>query len=78
MPHYYGEQKLPCHMRVDWEGKDVEDDIQFAPHCEGFLIFMKNTFKLPRNPRVASLVSRRERNDAVFDSVQEFVDYHGE
>lgn len=78
-PHWQGDAPLPCHMWVlvqdgDWESGDYAT---LSELCQGFLIFAKNTCKMPLEPVTAKAVRETTPNrELVFSNLQEFVDHH--
>lgn len=72
-----GEVPLPCHMTVDWQHPNAQKRAKTAPMCRGFVTFMRNTCKLPRDPEIAALVREVEPDrDTVFASLNEFLLHH--
>ena len=72
-----GETRLPCHLCVDWNSEDLELSIQNARVCEGYLIYLRNQMKAPRNIDLMRETRRVTPNrDSVFSSPGEFIDHH--
>lgn len=69
---------MPCHATVDYEDKDwFNTQYGDAPLCAGALIFLANTFKAPRDAKLAEAMLQVERDtENVFASPQEFLDHH--
>lgn len=51
------EFRMPCHIHVDYEREDWEEQAEEAPQCAGRAIHFANRYKRPRNPDL--LVLRR-------------------
>lgn len=77
-PHFIaGEMPLPCHLRVHWEGEDVQDRAARAPVCRGYMTFLRNTMKMPKDPEMAALYRQiAPDTDAVFSNLTEFLAHH--
>lgn len=76
-PHWEGHARLPCHMQVDWEAENCQEQAQKAPLCQGFLIMAKNSAKMPYNPEVAQAVRETEPDrELVFSFLHEFKEHH--
>jgi hypothetical protein len=70
------EVRMPCHIHVDYDRDDWEEQADEAPQCAGRAIHFKNRCKLPHNPDVAALVKEVERSPDVFTHVHDFIDHH--
>lgn len=66
------EHQMPCHLHVDYERDDWEDQVYDAPQCAGRAAHFANRCKLPRN----SDLIRVERDPDVFTFPAEFIDHH--
>ena len=64
---------MPCHLHVDYDNEDWEDEAEEAPQCAGRAIHFANRCKRPRNPSLLTLTPDREN---VFTFAQEFIDHH--
>lgn len=76
-PHWYSDLRLPCHMRVDWEAKNIDEQVEQAGLCEGFLIMSANSCKLHFNTEVRAaqeLVNTDREN--FFTWFTEFCEHH--
>ena len=78
-PYYHGDQRMACHMKVDWDkqvmrhGRTPED----APLCRGLIIFLKNSVKLPLNEEVCAAMQTVEKDtETIFNWQHEFVAHH--
>lgn len=73
-PHYHGDVRLPCHMAINWEtGKNIDD----APICRGFAIFMKNNVKYADNPEVRKAMEEvKVDRESIFGWFNEFITHH--
>lgn len=72
-----GELLLPCHMAVDWEADDKDEQVEEAPKCFGHRVFLRNQCKIPRNPEAARLVGEVEADRVnYFSNVPEFIKHH--
>lgn len=61
---------MPCHMQVDYERPDWEEQAENAPACRGRLIHIANRCKrMPGLPAV-------EKDDSFFFDPQAFIDHH--
>ena len=67
------EQRMPCHMHVDYERADWEAQAAQAPQCAGRAIHFANRCKLPRDPALLRLPADR---DGVITQAQDFIDHH--
>lgn len=77
-PHWRGDLRLPCHMKVDWEAENAQALARVAPLCHGFLILCKNAAKLPYNSEIKNAVEATEPDrENFFAWAHEFVDHHG-
>ncbi len=75
--HWYGFVPLPCHLRVNWEAPNAQEQVQGAQLCQGFLIMCKNACKLPLNSLVAEALSQVEPDRVnVFSHANEFCEHH--
>jgi hypothetical protein len=64
--------RMPCHMAVNYESANWEQQAKTAPQCAGHAIFLSNRCKLPA-PGVLKLPADRE---TVFSRPHEFVAHH--
>lgn len=71
-----GAVMAPCHQTVDYEDPDWQETIDDADACVGALQFCANNMKMPRDPERMAAVKVAGRNDDVFATPQEFIDYH--
>lgn len=77
MEHIRNETALPCHLTIDYEQEDWQEEAAGAPFCAGALIFMKNSAKLPRDWDLKTARDFVEGNTLeVFTTPQEFLDHH--
>ncbi len=81
-PHYHGDLRLPCHMRVDWDNRKKNKKgftPEDAPLCRGFVIFMKNNVKYADNPEVRAAMETVEVDrENILGWQHEFIDHHSE
>lgn len=79
-PHYHGDVRLPCHMKVNWNNKaKTAKHVDTAPLCRGFVIFMKNNVKGCENEEVREAVKTvKEDRVNIFSWFTEFIDHHKE
>lgn len=77
-PHWHGKLRLACHMRVDWESDEAQEQaLDTAPLCRGILIMSKNCAKHLDNEEMARARSKVSPDvDAVFRFALEFTDHH--
>lgn len=66
----------PCHQTVDYEDNNWKDTLGEAQACVGALQFCANNFKSPRDQERSKAVREAGRNEDVFSSAKEFLDYH--
>lgn len=81
-PHYHGDLRLPCHMRVDWEGRKKNSAAakpETAPLCRGFVTFMKNNVKYAENEEVREAMKEVEVDrETLFGWQHEFIEHHSQ
>lgn len=78
-PHWDGPTPLPCHMQVDWEAENAQEQAREAPLCQGLLIMAKNSCKMPTDREVADAVVETDADtETVFHWVHEFYQHHGD
>jgi len=70
------EQHMPCHIAIDYENPDWEDQLKAAAHCTGSLIFLKNSCTLPKDPVLREMVNQVETDNNIFTWGQEFLEHH--
>lgn len=66
------EVRMPCHVTVDYEDPNWEENQEYAPQCAGRAAHFANRCKLPRNPALM----RGVPDPNVFTFPQEFLDHH--
>lgn len=72
-----GEARLPCHLAVDWEAGDVQEQARTAAPCAGALVFMINQHKVPRDRELAALLDGvTPDREHVFGHAGEFCQHH--
>lgn len=64
---------MPCHLTVDYESDDWEEQAAEAPLCAGALIMFSNMAKLSRDRNRPRLPADREN---VFTFPHEFLKHH--
>lgn len=69
------EVRMPCHLHVDYESDDWEEQAADAPQCAGRAIHFANRCKMPRNPELLKLPPDREN---VFTFPAEFIEHHNQ
>jgi hypothetical protein len=67
------ELRMPCHLHVDYEQDDWQEQAAKAPQCAGRAIHMANRCKVPMNPE---LIKAKADRAAVFSNPQDFIDHH--
>jgi hypothetical protein len=67
------ELRMPCHLHVDYEQDDWQEQADQAPQCAGRAIHMANRCKVPMNPE---LIKAKADRAAVFSNPQDFIDHH--
>lgn len=67
------ELRMPCHLHVDYEQDDWQEQADKAPQCAGRAIHMANRCKVPMNPE---LIKAQADRKAVFSNPQDFIDHH--
>ncbi len=67
------EYRMPCHIHVDYECEDWEEQAEEVPQCAGRAIHFANRCKRPRNPDLLVLPADRVN---VFTQTKEFLDHH--
>jgi hypothetical protein len=72
--HYRQDQPNPCHMTVDYERKDWEDQLPDAVGCAGQQIMYLNGFKSPRFWKLDP--DLKPDTDLVFQYPTEFIEHH--
>lgn len=73
---YHAEVRVPCHEEVDWESDDLDAEVAGAPTCRGYLSFMANSGKLPRDPALWAEVEAAGRDRLVMGTTPEFLAHH--
>lgn len=68
------EARMPCHLTVDYERDDWEEQIKTAPQCAGRAIYFANRCKVPKNRELIVLEADREN---VFTDPEAFYRHHG-
>lgn len=77
-PHWDGDVRLPCHMSVDWEAQDSQEQAAAAPLCKGFLIMARNASKAPTDPEVYKAVRQTDPDrEKIFTFPHQFYQHHG-
>lgn len=74
--HWFQDVPLPCHMQVNWEKDDSQEQATVKPLCYGLLTMMKNSCKMPHDRGLAAAVAAMERDPEFFSFPQEFYDHH--
>lgn len=69
--------KMPCHLAVDYERDDWEEQADAAAHCAGHAAHLRNRCKLPTNPEQRALCEAVGKREDVFNRPDEFVIHHG-
>jgi hypothetical protein len=73
----HGEAALPCHLQVNWDRADAQDQAACAKVCRGSLVMLKNECKLPRDPELVALMRSIEPDrETVFAHRNEFMLHH--
>lgn len=67
------EHRMPCHMHVNYERADWEQQAAEAPQCAGRAIHFANRCKSPRTPGLLTLAPDRE---SIITSPQDFINHH--
>lgn len=65
---------MPCHLTVDYEREDWEEQIDKAPQCAGRAVHFANRCKSPKNRELLRLEADHE---TVFSDPREFYKHHG-
>ena len=69
--------RMPCHIHVDYERDDWEQQAEKAPRCAGHAIFLRNRFKAPRERELYEFTHLVTPDKiTVFQWPQEFLDHH--
>ncbi|MDR9847088.1 hypothetical protein [Herbaspirillum huttiense] len=63
--------RMPCHLAVDYEREDWEEQADVAPQCAGRAVYMANRCK--SQPGLLKVPADRAE---VFSNVQEFLAHH--
>jgi hypothetical protein len=71
--HYRTDQQNPCHMTVDYERDDWQDQLPDATACVGQQIMYRNSYK---EPRVWSIPADIGESDDVFKYPNDFMEHH--
>jgi len=70
------EAHMPCHIDIDYEAPDWEDQLKDAAHCAGSLIFLKNSCTLPVDKSLREMMEQVETDNNIFTWGKEFLDHH--
>lgn len=68
------EARMPCHMTVDYERDDWQEQVKTAPQCVGRSVHFANRCRLPKNPEI---LKANPDPDTVFSDPREFYKHHG-
>ena len=66
----------PCHLQVDWESEDADDQILEAETCIGALQFMNNSCKSHRNSFIRDQQKEAGKNENVLAFNHNFISHH--
>lgn len=70
--------RMPCHIFIDYEQPDWQEQIETAPRCAGHAIYLRNRGKLPEDAGTREMVqSVQPDRDNVFGFHVEFLRHHG-
>ncbi|MBI6883078.1 hypothetical protein [Pseudomonas putida] len=64
---------MPCHLHVDYERDDWEEQASSAPQCAGRAVHFANRCKKPQNP---GLITMPANHAEIFGNPQDFVAHH--
>jgi hypothetical protein len=68
---------MPCHQTVDYKEKNWQQQLGRAARCAGSLIFLRNSFTLPRDAELRSARNTVEPDVTnVFQNRREFLEHH--
>jgi hypothetical protein len=67
------EHRMPCHLHVDYDQADWQQQANQAPQCAGRAIHFANRCKQPQEPDLLRLPADRE---SVFVNPQAFIEHH--
>lgn len=67
------ETQMPCHLHVDYESDNWQEEALEAPQCAGRAIHFANRGKRPQNP---ALITMPANYQEVFSNPQDFVTHH--
>jgi len=67
------ELRMPCHLHVNYEQQDWQQQANQAPQCAGRAIHFANRCKQAQEPDLLRLPADRQ---SVFLSPQSFIDHH--
>lgn len=77
-PHWHADLRLPCHMKIDWDKGDAQEQTKTVGLCHGFLVMSKNSCKSHLNPEVREAQRGVEADrDNFFSMIHEFKEHHG-
>ncbi len=71
------EEHMPCHISIDYDDLNWRDVLEESPHCAGSLIFMKNSCKMPRDPKLSEMHKEVTTSEEIFSFGPEFLKHHG-
>jgi hypothetical protein len=63
--------KMPCHLHINYEQDDWENEIDNVPECAGRSIHIANRCK-----SVSGILKLPADRDTVFSNPQDFIDHH--
>lgn len=67
------EIQMPCHLHVDYDSAEWQDEALKVPQCAGRAVHFANRCKRPQNSDLLVLPADRQ---AVFSNPQDFIDHH--
>lgn len=71
------DERMPCHITVDYEREDWREQADSAPRCAGRAVYLRNRCKVPRDREEAEFVRSVERDaDNVFTTAAAFIAHH--
>ena len=70
------ENRMPCHMKVNYNDKKWRDQVSEAPQCAGRAIFLANDNFVPKTTRVMREPQIKPDAKTVFASGEEFLVHH--
>jgi hypothetical protein len=69
--------RMPCHIHIDYERDDWQEQVERGPRCAGHAIFLKNRCKLPYDPGLRAFVATVLQDpQTVFQWPHEFIEHH--